>query len=248
MSEPRALGRGDLGASLVFIFPMFLAYEVGAIFTSTVNGADFVTRAMHAAVGGDPTLYLLAHLVLALAFIALVLVLRRRRDLQISDALPVAIESAIYALTIGTLIIFVMKQLLGLMITPETLIEGIDSAVDSWVTDASIGSTGESVIAALGAGVHEELVFRLGAFAGGAALLARLGVRLPVALIIAALVSSAGFSIAHHVGELGEAFDPHVFTYRMFAGLLFAAIFYWRSLAHAVYAHALYDIYVMAVQ
>lgn len=255
MSSARPLGRGDLGASLVFIFPLFFAYEVGAIFTSTVNGADFVTRSLHAAVGGDATMYLAIHLGLALAFVAAVLVLRRRRDLHVSDALPVILESAIYALTIGTLIIFVMQKLLGLAVRPQmvphtmphTMIEGVDAAIDSWVARTSIGEAGESLVAALGAGVHEELVFRLAGFAGGAALLARFGVRLPVALIVAAALSSVGFSLAHHLGVHGEAFDTHVFVYRLLAGALFAAIFYYRSLAHAVYTHALYDIYVMMV-
>lgn len=243
MTEARPLGRGDLGASLVFIFPLFLAYEIGAIFTSTVNGADFVTRSLYALVGGDPPLYLLVHLILALAFVAAVVVLRRRRDLELSDGVPVVLESAIYALTCGTLIIFVMQKLLGLSVGLDNL--GV--ALDQWVAATSIGPTGESLVAAMGAGVHEELVFRLGGFAGGAALLSRLGLRLPLALIAAAAFSSVGFSLAHHAGALGEAFELHAFVYRALAGLVFAAIFYYRSLAHAVYTHALYDVYVMVV-
>jgi hypothetical protein len=36
----------------------------------------------------------------------------------------------------------------------------------------------------------------------------------------------------------------HRFAFRCFAGAAFAAIFWFRSLAHAVYAHVLYDILV----
>jgi membrane protease YdiL (CAAX protease family) len=38
-----------------------------------------------------------------------------------------------------------------------------------------------------------------------------------------------------------------VFTFRLLAGVAFALIFYYRSLAHAVYAHALYDVWVLVV-
>ena len=39
-------GRGDLGASLVLIFPLLLAYELGVIVVGHVDGADVVTRAL----------------------------------------------------------------------------------------------------------------------------------------------------------------------------------------------------------
>lgn len=237
------LGRGDLATSLVLIFPLFLAYEIGALFTSSVNGADFVTRAVFAATGGDRSLYLMVQLVLAALFVTAVVVLRRRRAIDLGRTPEVAMESAIYALTIGTLIIFVMQRLLGLMVG----LERVDAAVESWAEGVVIGPTGEMLIAAVGAGVHEELVFRLGLFAGGAALLIRLGLRPLVAVALAAVVSSVAFSFAHHVGAYGEAFELHAFIYRLLAGAIFAAIFYFRSLAHAVYTHALYDVYVMVL-
>lgn len=235
----RGPGRGDLATSLVLIFPLFVAYEVGALFSATVNGADFVTRALLELAGGDRSRYLLIQVGIAAAFAVVVAVLRRRRGVQLGEAPAVAIESAIYALTIGTLIIFVMQRLLGLMVGLER--------VDQWADGVALGPTGELVVAALGAGVHEELVFRLGLFAGGAALLSRLGARPIIALAIAAIASSVAFSLAHHAGAHAEAFEIHAFVYRLLAGVLFAAIFYYRSLAHAVYTHTLYDLYVMIV-
>jgi membrane protease YdiL (CAAX protease family) len=105
-----------------------------------------------------------------------------------------------------------------------------------------------NVLLSFGAGVHEELVFRLGACAGGAALLRLVGLGHRTAVAIAFVISSALFSAAHHVGALGDPWSFQVFVYRTLAGLLFAAIFYFRSLAHAAYAHALYDVYVMVIQ
>jgi membrane protease YdiL (CAAX protease family) len=100
------------------------------------------------------------------------------------------------------------------------------------------------VISALGAGVHEELVFRLGGVAGLVALSRRLGPRISVAFAIA--VSSLAFAAAHHIGWRAQAepWTMHAFAFRAVAGAAFAAIFWFRSLAHAVYAHVLYDLLV----
>jgi len=62
-----------------------------------------------------------------------------------------------------------------------------------------------------------------------------------------ALVSSAVFSAAHHIGAAGDPFTIGVFVYRSLAGLIFAGIYWFRSLGHAVYAHAMYDVYVMVL-
>ena len=44
----------------------------------------------------------------------------------------------------------------------------------------------------------------------------------------------------------GEPFTAHAFAFRALAGVAFGAIFWYRSLAHAVYAHVLYDLVVAA--
>jgi membrane protease YdiL (CAAX protease family) len=132
----------------------------------------------------------------------------------------VILEAAIYALTLGALITIVLDRLLGL---------GVD---------------GSSVVAALGAGVHEELVFRLGLFAGFVALLSGLERRFAVGLAL--VTSSLLFAAAHHLGVHGEPFTLHAFAFRTLAGAAFGAIFWFRSFAHAVYAHVLYDIVVAA--
>jgi len=230
--ERSPLGRGDLAASLLYIFPLFLFYQVGVTFTSTVNGADFVTRAVYSLAAGDRETYLAIHLAIAVCFLGLVLFLRHRRGLKLGDALPMLLESAIYALTLGSLIIVIMDKALGLSL---------------WTEDLAIGAKMEPFVASMGAGVYEELVFRLGLFAGLAMVVRALGVRMVLALLFAAIVSSAMFSYAHHIGPMGEPFATRVFVYRALAGLAFTAIFYFRLLAHAVYAHFLYDVYVLVI-
>jgi hypothetical protein len=220
-------GRGDLGASLVLIFPLLLVYEIGALFAGQVNGADLVTRAVFAA-AGSRTAYLAIYTAIAAGFLIWIRHTRRGDTLGLALAGPVLLEAALYALSLGALVSLIVDRMLGL------------------------GLTAASVISAIGAGVHEELVFRLALIAGLIALVRGLGRRpggpiggrLTVALAIA--VSALVFAAAHHVGRLGEPWTAHAFAFRAVAGAVFGAIFWFRSLAHAVYAHVLYDVLAAA--
>jgi membrane protease YdiL (CAAX protease family) len=104
------------------------------------------------------------------------------------------------------------------------------------------------VVLSLGAGVHEELVFRLGLMGGGTAALLLAGLGRGPSVAIALVVSAVLFSAAHHAGPLGEPFDRGVFVYRALAGVVFGLVFYFRSLAHAVYTHFLYDVWVLILR
>lgn len=222
-------GHGDIPTSLLLIFPLFLAYEVGVMFSPTVNGVDFVTRWVFAAVGYDRDRYLLVHLILAVGFLALLIYLRAKRGFTLRVLPPVFIESIIYALTLGTVIVFVMDRVLGL-------------------GASELGGRGQAIVMSLGAGVHEEMVFRLGLMGGGIAALTLVRFDRGPAVLVALAASAALFSAAHHAGPLGEPFETSVFVYRLLAGVAFGLIFYFRSLAHAVYAHFLYDVYVMVLR
>ncbi len=228
------LGRGDLATSLIFILPLLLAYEIGVAFSSTVNGVDFVTRTLFAAVNHERGDYLLIQLALCGAYVGVVVQARRRGVLQRGTFAPMVLESAIYALTLGSFIILIMQELLGFSL--------------AFTAPLTLGDTGEALLISLGAGVHEELVFRLGLMAGCAGLLRAMGVELRFAVLTGLVVSALVFSLAHHLGSHGEPFHLDVFTYRALAGAVFGAIFYYRSLAHAVYTHFLYDVYVLGLQ
>ncbi|MCP4445707.1 MAG: CPBP family intramembrane metalloprotease [Myxococcales bacterium] len=225
------LGYGHVCGSLLLVFPLFLAYELGLLLTPASNGVDFTSRLIFDAVERDPQNYLLVHLLMAVAFLLLLHMLHRRGILELERIWPVVLESCIYALTLGCFIIFVMDSLLGL----ELLAVGGSAQL------------GNALVISLGAGVHEELVFRLGLMGIGGLLLTRLFARPGAAIFVAAVLSSLAFAMAHHLGAAGEPFEVALLAYRFIAGLAFAAIFYYRSLAHAVYSHFLYDLYVLGV-
>jgi hypothetical protein len=214
-------GHGDLAASLVLVFPLLLVYEVGVLFAGSVNGADVVTRLLYAALGRPA--YLALHALIAIGFLLWIRRGRRWTTLRLEIAAPVILEAALYALTLGAVISLILERVLGL---------GLSTA---------------SVIDALGAGVHEELVFRLAllgglvAFAAGSPAAAR---RPRLTVLGALVLSSIAFSLAHHIGGYGEPWAARAFAFRVLAGAALGAIFWFRSLAHAVYAHAIYDLLV----
>ncbi|MBK9030238.1 MAG: CPBP family intramembrane metalloprotease [Myxococcales bacterium] len=211
-------GHGELSTSLALVFPLVLAYGIGVAMTLRVNAVDGASRGLWWACGHDRGRYLLAYAALALGYLWWLRRHRRADVVRVAVIAPVVVEAAIYACTLATVVWFVVAHLPGL---------GADT-----------------VIGAIGAGVHEELVFRLIGVAGCAALARRAGLRPQVALAAAAVISALVFAAAHHLG--GEPWAARAFVFRAVAGLGFTAVFWWRSLAHAVYAHVLYDLWVAA--
>jgi membrane protease YdiL (CAAX protease family) len=226
----------DLLTSLVLVFPLFLIYQVGVLFTLPVlNGADFLTVFLFRNLGLSTGAYLAYTAAVAVAFAIAVAVLRRKRHFNPKLILPVFVESAIYALTMGSLIVFVMTRVLH--VSPR-LAGGIAGQ-----------GLGTRFVMSLGAGVWEETVFRLGIMTGVAVLLERvLGLGRWVAVIVALAASSVLFSAMHHIPPYGDPLQLGVFVFRVLAGCFFGLVYWYRGFAVAVYTHALYDIYVLLVR
>ena len=221
-------GHGGLVSSLVLIVPLLLAYDLGVLLSPTASGADVLSGAIFALCDHSVIAYLLVHAGTALGFMWWVRRTGHHGSLAVDVVGPLVLEAAIYALTLGALVGLLVHDVLGLGVR--------------------LGSAGTAVVTSLGAGVHEELVFRLGALAGGAALLRRVGVGCRLAFAVALIASSLLFALAHHVGAHGEPWLLHVVVFRTLCGVAFGCIFWWRSLAHAAYAHVLYDLYVSVIR
>jgi membrane protease YdiL (CAAX protease family) len=100
----------------------------------------------------------------------------------------------------------------------------------------------------LGAGLYEELLFRV-VLVGALGALARraLGLRPAAAGALAVAGGALLFSLAHHVGAYGDPFTLQAFTFRLVAGLFFSALFVLRGFGIAAWTHALYDVGVLVV-
>ena len=225
--------KDNLLTSLLLVFPLLLFYEIGVRFTDKLNGADFLTNTLYELLGSDGYFYVQAALVVA--YLGLVLYMRRHNEFNIRQFIPVMLESGVYALTMGTLIIFVMVDLLK--IDPRLGAAGLSTGIF------------ERLVMSAGAGVHEEIVFRLLLLNGLALLCDKvIGLRQWLSVLLAFIISSLLFSAAHHVGPLGEELRLGVFVFRALAGLVFASLFQYRGFAIAVYTHSLYDVYVLMLR
>jgi membrane protease YdiL (CAAX protease family) len=232
----------NLLTSLVLVFPLFIIYQVGVLFTLPIlNGADFLTVFLFRNLGLSTTAYLGYTAAVTVVFAIAVATLRRKQRFDPRLVVPVFIESAIYALTMGSLIIFVMTKLFG--ISPQLAGGG---AGGSMIANQSLGTR---AVMSIGAGVYEEAVFRLFLLSGIAAVLERvIGLRRWVAVGVAVIVSALLFSAMHHIPPYGDPLHLGVFTFRFLAGICFGLLFWHRGFAVAVYTHALYDLYVLLVR
>jgi membrane protease YdiL (CAAX protease family) len=113
------------------------------------------------------------------------------------------------------------------------------------------GIAGQGLMASLalsiGAGLYEELVFRVILVGGLFWLLRNVlpGTNPIAAYVAAALVGAFLFSLVHYVGVYGDAFTLSSFAYRFTFGLVFNAIFLVRGFGIAAWTHALYDVFVV---
>lgn len=92
-----------------------------------------------------------------------------------------------------------------------------------------------------GAGLYEEVLFRLLLLPAVAWAFRRFGVGPISAGAWAVLATSLLFSSAHYVGPFGDAFDLHSFAFRTLAGMFFALLFVARGFGIAAGTHAAYD-------
>ena len=221
--------------ALVAVLPLFVAYQIGILLTGGVrNGVDFVSTALFAVFGDNMSGYLGFNAAVLVAFLVAVAVLRKNGELHPRLFPMMLLESTIYALLVGVVINVIMNATgLSALSVPIAAAEAKPGLI-------------YKLVMSVGAGLYEELVFRLILLGGLFAILNRmLGVQRILAAVVAVVVSSLIFSGIHHVGSMGEAFTMGAFTFRFFAGVVFAIIFQTRGFAIAAWTHALYDIWVM---
>jgi membrane protease YdiL (CAAX protease family) len=95
---------------------------------------------------------------------------------------------------------------------------------------------------ALGAGIYEELLFRLGLFSLALLFFQRIMPAKPwVHLALALIISAALFSAFHFIGQ--EAFSTTAFVQRFYAGIWLGLIFNFRGIGIVAYTHAFYDLF-----
>jgi hypothetical protein len=106
----------------------------------------------------------------------------------------------------------------------------------------------EQFYLSVGAGIWEELIFRLGLITVLTYLINsifRYGKSF--SLFLSLIFSGALFSIFHYIGAYGDVFTWHTFILRTFAGVFLGGVFLFRGLGISVYTHIFYDMVLVSI-
>ncbi len=97
----------------------------------------------------------------------------------------------------------------------------------------------------LGAGLYEELFFRVILVSLLLYIFNRFLRKRWVAATVAVLLAAILFSAAHYVGEYGDPFSSGSFLFRFLFGLALNLVYVVRGFAMAAWTHAIYDLLVI---
>lgn len=222
--------------SILFALPLLLAYEGFAWFLTDPagggvrNGADVILKSLFLAVGGPRGLLAFD---LLLAGVGTWLIVRDWRahpgGLRAGTFAGMLAESAALAMLVGVVIGRATSALLRYLVIGPS--EGLDLS--------------NQLMISLGAGIYEELLFRVIVVGALAALGTRVfGWSTRTAGVVACVLGALLFSAFHYVGPYGDPFEAGSFIFRALAGLTFSALYLLRGFGITAWTHALYDVFV----
>ncbi len=220
--------KSNAWTDLALVLPIFLGYHLGVVLLQVRNAADVVTTRLIGFAESNIMIYWGITLAVGTGMVAILMVLGRGHAFDAKRFVLVMIEGVAYAMLMRLAAAYVVGSLpLG----PPT-----------W-------SPWAGVVMSLGAGFYEEVAFRVGLFGLGALAIRAFFGGLPklVATIGWAVIAAAVFAGWHYVGALGDPFDVRSFVFRAVCGLVLTAIFVFRGFAPAVWTHALYDVWALAL-
>jgi hypothetical protein len=226
--------------SLLFALPLLVLYEVLAAIIghgepqAIRNGADVLMKSVFVALLGARGPLVFGALLIG---VSLWLVIRdmRKEGKQLSPRIfaVMTAESIVLALAFGIVVASITTRVLApFAALVQTPMRELDPSTQLMVS--------------LGAGLYEELLFRV--LLVGA--LAALGVRAfrwkpATAGAVAVGVGALIFSLFHYIGPFGDAFEAGSFTFRLIAGIFFSALFVARGFGITAWTHALYDVFLL---
>ena len=221
--------------SAALILPFIVIYECGLLFlhADVINGGDAILLSL----GGHILKFIgiktsfVSVLVLILFFLIWQVWKKGTWKFRPPLLLATVFESVLYAVLLFLLLGFIVHYL------PPASVPVMSQG----------GSSGNSVLRDFvlycGAGVYEELVFRVLLLGLLMLVLMRLfHMERTYAAVWSVILGAIIFSAFHHIG--GERFALGIFLQRVIAGLYFSAIYLNRSFGLAAASHSLYDLLV----
>jgi hypothetical protein len=223
--------------SLIFALPLLLLYEaleaISPVRSSggvIRNGADVILTGLFSWLLGPRGPLVFMALVIG---VSLVLIYRDKSTGPLRPGFFAAMlaESVVLALLFGVVVGTATMQLLG--------------PLRSLAAGGVGGTVLERLTLSLGAGLYEELLFRVVIVALLANGMRLLGGSKLASGIVATIVGALLFSAFHYIGSLGEPFKIESFVFRFLAGLAFSALYLTRGFGITAWTHALYDVAVL---
>lgn len=220
--------------SYLLSIPLLLLYEILIIVsqpgeTSGVRiSVDIWFKSLFMVTGYNPL-----HITLLVAFTAGMAILYQYRNLISSLKgryfFYMLAESSLYAVVTAILI----SIFLGSILLMKT------NAPDSGFSFLQM------LALSLGAGLYEELFFRVILISLLFLLFKQFTNSKNSAYLISAIMAALLFSSVHYIGEFGDLFTIESFLFRFIFGLALNAIYVLRGFGVAAWTHAIYDILVL---
>lgn len=226
---------------LVFLAPLVALYELGSVFfladdksglSETIGARKILVDFFDAF--GAATLYLPG---VALVVVLMVwhLLERDRWAVRAGVLVGMAAESVLWTAPL---------LVLGLLLAQSGKAHAAATSLDPL---AALPWQGRLTLS-IGAGLYEELLFRLILIALVHFVLVDLArLRNTVGGVVAVLVSAVAFALYHDVSAAGGGIDLKLAGFYAVAGLYFALLFVLRGFGIVVAVHALYDVVVLVV-
>lgn len=228
--------------SITFALPLLALYEILAAAmaegTSGIrNGADVILKSLFQALLGRHGPVVFGAILLGAMMMLIVRDRRRSRDeLKWSIFGGMLVESialaAVFGIVVGVLTAQLVAPLGGLALGP---FDGV-----GWPT---------ALMVSLGAGLYEELLFRVllvGALVWAGRKAFGWG---PVASgVFATMAGALIFSAFHYIGPFGDRVELGSFVFRTIAGCAFSALYILRGFGITAWTHALYDIMLLVTR
>jgi len=157
-------------------------------------------------------------------------------------------ESLVYA----TGVAFLVSTVVGLMFALHPMLGSAGHVLHPALMMQEVESLSAPamLVLSIGAGLYEELVFRVLLVGGLFWIFRKRVARAWLAYALAAVIGAFLFSAVHYMGPLGDPFTLASFTFRLLTfrllfGLALNAVFLLRGFGVAAWTHALYDVLVV---
>jgi hypothetical protein len=230
--------------SLIFVLPLLLMYEVliallnEASYHKVRNGADVILKNL-LYIFGTRHINILFTLFLLLGLGVAFWIERKKYQFEIRKKYFGFMlgESVIYGLLLGVIVGNITRFIFQPWSWSLPMLQQGGHESFGLLTQ---------LVLSLGAGIYEELLFRVilvSAFFWLLKIVAKKWknwMKYTVAAIVAAFI----FSAFHYIGVYGDRFTLASFTFRFVAGLVLNGLYITRGFGIAVWTHALYDIFI----